>query len=79
MSNLGGGLKTIDWRSQTLETFEKNFYVEDRRVSDRSDSEIDAFRRAKEIRVRLLCVCMRDRVLTSLGPRQRRAPSSYQF
>ncbi|CAG7852809.1 ATP-dependent RNA helicase DBP2-A [Serendipita indica DSM 11827] len=51
MGNLGGGLKSIDWRSQTLEKFEKNFYAEDKRVSARSDSEIEAFRRAKEIKV----------------------------
>ncbi|KAG8760028.1 ATP-dependent RNA helicase dbp2 [Serendipita sp. 396] len=51
MGNLGGGLKSIDWRSQTLEKFEKNFYVEDKRVTARSDSEIDTFRRVKEIKV----------------------------
>ncbi|KAG8811704.1 ATP-dependent RNA helicase dbp2, partial [Serendipita sp. 399] len=51
MSNLGGGLKAIDWRSQTLEKFEKNFYQEDKRVTARSDSEIEAFKRAKEIKV----------------------------
>lgn len=51
MSNLGGGLRNIDWHSAKLEHFEKNFYVEDKRVSARSDKEIEEFRRAKEIRV----------------------------
>lgn len=51
MGNLGVGLKNVDWASQRLEKFEKNFYVEDKRVSSRSDAEIDAFRRAKEMRV----------------------------
>lgn len=51
MSALGNGLKTIDWSSQRLEKFEKNFYVEDKRVSARSDSEIETFRRVKEMRV----------------------------
>lgn len=51
MSNLGGGLRQIDWGTQRLEKFEKNFYVEDRRVSARSDREIEEFRRVKEMRV----------------------------
>lgn len=51
MSHLGGGLRTIDWSSHKLEHFEKNFYVEDKRVSARSDREIEEFRRAKEMKV----------------------------
>jgi ATP-dependent RNA helicase DDX5/DBP2 len=51
MGALGGGLKTIDWGSQRLEKFEKNFYVEDKVVSARTDSEIEAFRRLKQMRV----------------------------
>lgn len=51
MGTLGGSLRTIDWRGTHLEKFEKNFYTEDKRVSARSDSEIEAFRRTKEIRV----------------------------
>jgi hypothetical protein len=54
MGALGGGLKTIDWQSQRLEKFEKNFYVEDKAVSALSDSEIEAFRRLKQMRVRLI-------------------------
>jgi ATP-dependent RNA helicase DDX5/DBP2 len=52
MGALGGGLKTIDWGSQRLEKFEKNFYVEDKVVNARTDSEIEAFRRLKQMRVR---------------------------
>jgi ATP-dependent RNA helicase DDX5/DBP2 len=51
MNNLGGGLRNIDWSSQRLEHFEKNFYVEDKRVTARSEREIDEFRRAKEMKV----------------------------
>ncbi|EIW57832.1 DEAD-domain-containing protein [Trametes versicolor FP-101664 SS1] len=51
MSNLGGGLHTVDWSSQKLAHFEKNFYVEDKRVSSRSDREIEEFRRLKEMKV----------------------------
>lgn len=51
MSNLGGTLKTIDWQAQRLEKFEKNFYVEDKAVAARTDSEIEAFRRLKQIKV----------------------------
>lgn len=51
MGALGGGLKNIDWESQRLEKFEKNFYVEDKRITAKSDSEIAEFRRVKEIKV----------------------------
>ncbi|QRW03619.1 DEAD/DEAH box helicase [Ceratobasidium sp. AG-Ba] len=51
MSNLGGGLRTVDWASQTLTKFEKNFYREDPRVTARSESEITEFRRQKEMKV----------------------------
>jgi len=51
MGGLGGGLRTIDWVSQKLERFEKNFYVEDKRVSAMTDREVDDFRRIKEIKV----------------------------
>lgn len=52
MSNLGGGLRSVDWGNTRLEHFEKNFYVEDKRVTARSEREIEEFRRAKEIKVR---------------------------
>jgi ATP-dependent RNA helicase DDX5/DBP2 len=52
MSHLGGGLKPIDWNSTKMVRFEKNFYVEDKRVSMRSEREIEEFRKSKEIKVR---------------------------
>ncbi|KIK57769.1 hypothetical protein GYMLUDRAFT_45959 [Collybiopsis luxurians FD-317 M1] len=51
MGSLGGGLRSVDWNHTKLEHFEKNFYVEDKRVSSRSDREIEEFRRSKEIRI----------------------------
>jgi len=51
MSNLGGGLRSVDWASTRLEHFEKNFYIEDNRVAALSDREIEEFRRSKEIKV----------------------------
>jgi ATP-dependent RNA helicase DDX5/DBP2 len=50
MSNLGGGLRNVDWSTTKISHFEKNFYAEDKRVSSRSDREIEDFRRAKEIK-----------------------------
>lgn len=49
--NLGGNLRSIDWSQYKQIPFEKNFYVEDKRVSSRTDREIEEFRRAKEIKV----------------------------
>lgn len=54
MGNLGGGLRSIDWSSQKLERFEKNFYVEDKRISALSEREVEEFRRSKDIKVRIL-------------------------
>lgn len=51
-SGLGSHLHKIDWGHQQLQKFEKNFYVEDKRVTSRSDEEVRDFRRAKEIIVR---------------------------
>ena len=51
MSNLGGSLRTVDWASTKLEHFEKNFYIEDKRVSNRSEAEIEQFMREHEIKV----------------------------
>ncbi|KAG7089671.1 ATP-dependent RNA helicase dbp2 [Marasmius oreades] len=51
MGNLGGGLKNVDWSRQKVQHFEKNFYIEDKRVSARSDREIEDYRRSKEIKV----------------------------
>jgi hypothetical protein len=54
MGGLGGGLRTIDWASQKLERFEKNFYVEDKRVSAMADRGVEDFRKSKEINVLVL-------------------------
>ncbi|EJF56503.1 DEAD-domain-containing protein [Dichomitus squalens LYAD-421 SS1] len=51
MSNLGGTLRSVDWGTQKLSHFEKNFYVEDKRVTARSDREIEEFRKLKEMKV----------------------------
>ncbi|KAI0049001.1 DEAD-domain-containing protein [Auriscalpium vulgare] len=51
MSSLGGGLRTMDWATQKLSHFEKNFYVEDKRVTARTEREIEEFRNTHEIRV----------------------------
>lgn len=57
MDNLGGGLRTVDWASAKIEHFEKNFYVEDKRVTALSDREIEEFRREKEIKVSFGALC----------------------
>ena len=54
MSALGGGLKNIDWKAQSLEKFEKNFYREHEMVRARSDREIEDFRKMKEMKVSLI-------------------------
>ena len=51
-SGLGSHLHSIDWGHQQLAKFEKNFYHEDRRVSERSEREVLKFRDEKEIKVR---------------------------
>lgn len=51
MSNLGGGLRSVNWANTKLEHFEKNFYVEDKRVTGRSERDIEEFKRTKEIKV----------------------------
>ncbi|KAL8730821.1 MAG: hypothetical protein Q9181_004525 [Wetmoreana brouardii] len=51
MANLGAGLKTQHWDISTLPKFEKSFYKEDPAVTNRSEAEVDRFRKAKEITV----------------------------
>ena len=51
MSNLGAGLKNIDWDINALPKFEKNFYKEDTHVAQRSDSEVERFRKEHEITI----------------------------
>ena len=65
MSNLGGGLRTVDWSSAKLEHFEKNFYIEDKRVTARSERETEEFRRLKEIKVRRLFSLIFTLIFTS--------------
>jgi ATP-dependent RNA helicase DDX5/DBP2 len=48
---LGGNLRSIDWSQHKQIPFEKNFYIEDKRVSAHSDREIEEFRKLKEIKV----------------------------
>ncbi|WAQ82533.1 hypothetical protein PtA15_2A850 [Puccinia triticina] len=50
-TGLGSGLGRPKWDNSTLTKFEKNFYVEDSRISARSEREIDQFRAEKEIQV----------------------------
>jgi ATP-dependent RNA helicase DDX5/DBP2 len=50
MANLGG-LRSVDWNETRLQHFEKNFYVEDQRVSARNEKEVKDFQHAEEIRV----------------------------
>jgi ATP-dependent RNA helicase DDX5/DBP2 len=54
MSSLGGGLRSVDWATSKLSVFEKNFYVEDDRVSARTERDIEDFRRSKEIKASIL-------------------------
>jgi ATP-dependent RNA helicase DDX5/DBP2 len=51
MSNLGSTLRSVDWSSQKILHFEKNFYVEGKCVTAHSDREIETFQRAKEMKV----------------------------
>ena len=46
---LGANLKQVAWDETQLIPFEKNFYKEDPRVAERSDREVEEFRRAKEM------------------------------
>ena len=47
--NLGASLQKVSWDQAELTPFEKSFYVEDPRVSERSDREVEEFRRSKEM------------------------------
>ncbi|KAK4939826.1 ATP-dependent RNA helicase dbp2 [Elasticomyces elasticus] len=51
MSNLGDGLKTQHWDLATMPKFEKSFYKEDPAVTNRSQKEVDEFRKKMEISV----------------------------
>lgn len=49
MGNLGRGLTTIDFASQQLIPFEKDFYIEHPAVTARPESEAQAWRASKQI------------------------------
>lgn len=51
MSNLGAGLRTINWDISKLPVFEKNFYIEHPDVKDRLESDAESWRRQHEITV----------------------------
>ncbi len=51
MSNLGANLKTQHWDLSTMPKFEKSFYKEDPAVTNRTQRDVDAFRKEKEISV----------------------------
>ena len=51
MGGLGDNLRQIKWDMASLAKFEKNFYEEDKRVVQRSEQDVEAFRREKEIQV----------------------------
>ncbi|KAL1957310.1 hypothetical protein VTO42DRAFT_6099 [Malbranchea cinnamomea] len=51
MSNLGANLKTQQWDLSTLPKFEKSFYKEHPDVTNRSEQEIQAFRKEHQMTV----------------------------
>ncbi|VUC34155.1 unnamed protein product [Clonostachys rosea] len=51
MSNLGAGLQKQEWDLTTLPKFEKSFYKENTEVENRSDAEVEAFRRKHQMTI----------------------------
>ena len=51
MSNLGGGLHSIDFGAEQLVEFEKNFYIEHPDVTKRSEEDAAAWRASKQMTV----------------------------
>ncbi|KAJ5529600.1 RNA helicase (Dbp) [Penicillium freii] len=51
MNNLGAGLKTQDWDINTMPKFEKSFYKEHPDVTARSEEDVQAFRKSKEMAI----------------------------
>ncbi|EEA20986.1 ATP-dependent RNA helicase dbp2 [Talaromyces marneffei ATCC 18224] len=51
MAALGAGLKTQDWDLSTLPKFEKSFYKEHEDVTNRSQKDVDAFRKEHQMAV----------------------------
>ena len=50
-SNLGGGLRDIQWDISKLPVFEKNFYLEHPEVKKRSENEAEQWRRSVQITI----------------------------
>jgi len=50
-SNLGGGLRDIQWDISKLPVFEKNFYLEHPDVKKRSENEAEQWRRSVQITI----------------------------
>lgn len=51
MGALGAGLKNQEWDVNTLPKFEKSFYKEHPDVTNRSDAEVEAFRRKHQMTI----------------------------
>ncbi|XP_059472638.1 uncharacterized protein LOC132194994 isoform X2 [Neocloeon triangulifer] len=51
-SNLGGGLRKIEWNDEQMEDCKKDFYTESDAVKNRSPEEVSKFRSMKEITVK---------------------------
>ncbi|KAF7587262.1 ATP-dependent RNA helicase dbp2 [Aspergillus hancockii] len=51
MSNLGAGLKKQDWDLDSLPKFEKSFYKEHPDVANRSQREVDEFRKTHDMAI----------------------------
>ncbi|KAJ5666909.1 ATP-dependent RNA helicase dbp2 [Penicillium macrosclerotiorum] len=51
MSNLGAGLKNQEWDLSTLPKFEKSFYKEHEDVTNRSEQEVQEFRKKHQMAV----------------------------
>jgi len=51
MSNLGSGLRSVDWGRESLVAFEKNFYHEHPAVKNMSPDEVDRVRRDNQITI----------------------------
>ncbi|CAI7567867.1 unnamed protein product [Penicillium discolor] len=51
MNNLGAGLKTQDWDINAMPKFEKSFYKEHPDVTARSEEDVQAFRKTKEMAI----------------------------
>ena len=51
MSNLGSGLKAVQWNLDSLPRFDKSFYKENPEVQDRPQQMVDAWRRQNQVTI----------------------------